>query len=119
MITSNLPLLQKVDDVPNVEVCVSLDAPAIAVTAHHHDLGLVEALSRDHTDPRVTKLMEANILVQPNGSPSPSNGCGDAMRGVGEQSAVERRAGLLSFPKQFYGTAREGHNSIPGLAVDH
>lgn len=63
---------------------VALDASAILVSAHHHDLRLIEALASYHAYASMAQLVKPHILVQANGSPCPSDGRGDAMRGDGE-----------------------------------
>lgn len=97
---------------------IALDASAILVSAHHHDLCLIEALASHHADTGVSQLMKPHILVQANGSPCPSDGRGDAMRSNGEQSIVRCLTAFLCAPEELCSAGGQGDDPVTRLAIN-
>ncbi len=57
-------LIDQVDHVADVQMGVSLDASYVPVTAHHHNLKLVQSHPCYFGDARVSKLVKPYIIIQ-------------------------------------------------------
>ena len=91
--------VNQINHILHIQMRVPLHTSNIPMSAHHHDLKLVQTHPCDLSDARVPQLMKPHIVTQPDHFSSPSYGLCDAVRSHREnrspypQSRSERSLG--------------------------